>query len=601
MERLTDFKPIGKIVLPDLGGLACSGLTVVVGPNSSGKSQLLRDIRDRISGEPRELVVAETLDLAELDYKTFLKCLKNEGYIFSTWDDNDQEQYIPMTTAIGTGQGAKNVGSQQLEQWQSQATNAIRRKRKNEYYGWFSRFLVTGLFLENRLTSMSAANTIDFETQPPTHDLHALHLNDDARRGLTEEIQRAFSKAIWSDISKGNQVCLRIGEGGVVPSAEERLSVREMAKYRTLASEGDGMKSYVATAISLLLGRRPVSVIDEPEMCLHPPQAYNLGQFIGKSGTSEQTATFVATHSSQILRGVLQTADKLQIVRLTRSTNGFSAKHVDSHLLAEAMRKPTVRAETVLDGIFAQAVAIIEADGDRIVYQATWEVVGQNRNFDIHFTAAGGTGGIADTSQLYKMLGIPVAVIADLDLITDLGKTKLILQSLCDDSDLIDSILNDARVIADTLQKLPPTISAEDVRTHLREVIDSDLNWSEGHDRELRTKLSRINIELNGMRGLKRGGIKALPGDVSKLIDKHLTKLRNIGLFLVPVGELEYWLAHSNIAASKKKKWAWANEASEFVRTNPEEVGDIWEFMRGIGSFLSDQFSEKLDGSESDS
>lgn len=428
MEKLTDFKPIQKLCLRNLGQLSCAGLIVIVGPNSSGKSQLLRDISQKISGEPRELVVAEELELAKLDYRLFLKCLQAEGYIHSFWDDNDREQYMPMTTAIGTGQGAQNVGTEQLEQWRTRSESAARGRHKDEYFGWFSRFLVTALFLENRLTSMSAANTIDFETQPPTHDLHALHLNDAARDALTKEIQRAFSKAIWSDTSKGNQICLRIGETGRIPSAEDRLSVRQMAKYRTLASEGDGMKSYVATVISLLLGRRPVSVIDEPEMCLHPPQAYNLGQFIGTTGTSKQTATFVATHSSQILRGVLQTAEDLQIVRVTRSQKGFSAKHVDSALLEEAMRKPTVRAETVLDGIFAQAVTIIEADGDRIVYQSTWEVVGQNRGFDIHFTAVGGTGGIADTCQLHKMLGIPVAIVADLDLITDVEKLKVVLR-----------------------------------------------------------------------------------------------------------------------------------------------------------------------------
>jgi len=62
------------------------------------------------------------------------------------------------------------------------------------------------------------------------------------------------------------------------------------------------------------------------------------------------------------------------------------------------MKKPTVRAETVLDGIFSQAVAIIEGDGDRIIYHAAWERVGGERNFDIHFAAVGGTGGIADTT-----------------------------------------------------------------------------------------------------------------------------------------------------------------------------------------------------------
>ena len=530
MEKLTDFKPLQRLGLPDLGELLCSGLIIIVGPNSSGKSQLLRDINQKISGNPRDLIVAEALELSTIEYTTFIKCLKQEGYISSFWDDNDQEQYIPMTTAIGTGQGAKNVGTQQLEQWQSQSATAVKRNRRDEYFGWFSRFLVTALFLENRLTSMAAATTIDFETQPPSHDLHALHLDDAARDALTNEIQRAFSKAIWSDISKGNQICLRIGEQGTIPSAKDRLSIREMAKYRTLETEGDGMKSYVATVISLLLGRRPVSVIDEPEMCLHPPQAYNLGQFIGTSGTSKQTATFVATHSSQVLRGVLQTAENLQIVRLTRKPDGFSAKHVDSHLLADAMRKPTVRAETVLDGIFAQAVTVIEADGDRVVYQAAWEVVGQSSNFDIHFTAAGGTGGIADTCQLYKMLGIPVAVIADLDLVTDPEKIRFILRSLGNDISQIDILISNAREIAGTLRELPPTITEDEVRETLTELAGNEFNWAQGHDRNLRDSLSEINNQLNGMRGLKRGGVTALPAEVVGPLEAFIEKLKSVGV-----------------------------------------------------------------------
>lgn len=592
MDKLTDFKPIESLRLPALGELPCSGLIMVVGPNSSGKSQLLRDISEKISGEPRDPVVAESIELAGIDFATLIGCLKAEGYISSVWDDNDQEQYMPMTTAIGTGQGAQQVGNSQLQQWQSQSTKAAKRRKKDEFYGWFSRFLVTALFLEKRLTAMQAANTIDFETQAPSHDLHALHLNDDARAALTEEIQRAFSKAIWSDISKGNRICLRISEDGEVPSAEDRLSVREMAKYRTLESEGDGMKSYVATVISLLLGRRPVSVIDEPEMCLHPPQAYNLGQFIGRTGTSTQTATFVATHSSPILRGVLSTAAQVQIVRLTKSGSGFRAKLVDSDLLEQALSKPTVRAETVLDGIFSQAVAVIEADGDRSVYQAAWEVVGQTRNFDIHFTAAGGTGGIADTCQLYRTLGIPVSVIADLDLVMEIGKLRLILEKLGVETHVLEPLLSAASNVADSIRKLPPTISEEDVRGRLGEIAAKELSWPNGDDETVRNLLSDIRIELNGMRNLKQGGLAALPELVSAPLSDVAQRLQQVGVFLVPVGELEYWLADCQIAASKRKKWAWANEASDYIRKNEPQDRDIWQFIRAVGDYLNTSFVE---------
>jgi hypothetical protein len=326
-------------------------------------------------------------------------------------------------------------------------------------------------------------------------------------------------------------------------------------------------------------------------MCLHPPQAYNLGRFIGKAGTSKQTATFVATHSSQILRGVLQTAVEVQIVRLSRSYDGFAAKRVDSKLWEEVMRTPTVRADTVLDGIFAQAVTVIEADGDRIVYQAAWEVVGESQSLDIHFAAVGGTGGIADTCQFYKVLGIPVAVIADLDLVTDVPKFTQIVKGLAGAKQDLDRLLDQVRQLATKLQALPPTLTESETRAILENLSLLPLDWAQSKDRELRKSLSELANRLNGMRGLKRGGVGQLPDEVAQPLRLLIEGCRAVGLFLVPVGELEYWLTSHGIAASKEKKWAWANEASEFLRNNPAEDDDIWAFMTQVGQHLRRQLS----------
>ena len=234
LNKLSDFRSLGSLVLPGLGTLNCSGLIVIVGANSSGKTQLLRDIRDRITGEPRKLVVASEIEVRTPDEEPFLKCLKDEGYISSTWADNNEEQFVPRTTYVGSGQGAKNVGTNQLRQWRNQSEQAAQRNQRNEYLSWFSKFLVTVLFLENRLTALKPVATIDFEAQPPGNDLHALHLNDGARKALATEVQRAFSKAVWSCAAKGNQLCLRIADDGGIPSADDRLSVQQMAKYRTI-------------------------------------------------------------------------------------------------------------------------------------------------------------------------------------------------------------------------------------------------------------------------------------------------------------------------------------------------------------------------------
>src|SRR5947208_17005681 len=97
MKRLSDFKPLGRLALPGLGDLECSGLVVFVGPNSSGKSQLLQDVYRRISGEPRQLVVATDVQIEKPPLEPFLRCLEEEGYFTSFEDDSGNKQVRPRT------------------------------------------------------------------------------------------------------------------------------------------------------------------------------------------------------------------------------------------------------------------------------------------------------------------------------------------------------------------------------------------------------------------------------------------------------------------------------------------------------------------------
>jgi hypothetical protein len=376
-----------------------------------------------------------------------------------------------------------------------------------------------------------------------------------------------------------------------VPDAEERHEPGAMAQYRTIETEGDGLKSYVATCIAILLGQRSVCVIDEPEMCLHPPQAYNLGRFIGRFGTSTENVTFVASHSSHILRGIVQTAESLQIVRLTRSTSGFHAYLVPREALTESLRRPNLRAEAVLDGIFAQAVVVVEADGDRLVYQAVYETVADRYQLDVHFAAVGGTGGLANTCTLYRTLRIPVVVIADLDIVTDpdnkLGKVLSAL-GVAQTGELVRR----AGKIATALKSLPPTLSESDAKHQVQLTVEGDLDWAKGSDVELQRALQSIANKLDRMRRLKKGGIDSLPTEIAEPLKGLVSDLRGAGLFLVPVGELEEWLAGRGVAPSKQEKWAWANEAASKVKELGAQSGDVWDFIRDVGQYLRMEFDK---------
>lgn len=581
-------KPLEVLELPNIGEVECEGLIVVVGPNSSGKSQLLQDIYMRICGEPRALVVATKVQTQKpTEYKEMQHYLESEGYFERLVDENGAEHWMPKTTYLGQGAGVSQIQSSQAQNWLGSYVPVSDRttRRRSEFLNYFGRLFITALFLDRRLGAMTSVGVMDFENQPPQHELHALYMNDEARAKLFTEMVESFGKAVWPDTSRGTTLSLRVSDEGKLPSAEDRLSTKKMSQYRTIETEGDGLKSYVAICVALLLGRRPVCLIDEPEMCLHPPQAHNLGRFIGRHASNSSNVTLTSTHSSQILRGIIQTSSNVQIIRLTRKNGEFDAHLVPSSVLNEALAKPTVRAESVLDGIFAQGVVVVEADSDRLVYQTTWETMADEFHQDIHFATVGGTGGIADTCKLYRTLRIPVGVIADLDVILDPEKLKKILEIMAEPQDA-KRMVESARQVAEAIRKQPPAISPADVRAALSAISIPESEWDGEQDIQVRRELSRLAERVDRMRELKRGGVAALPVNISNEVQSLISDLSKIGVFVVHVGELEEWLGAYGIAASKRNKWAWANAAAQAIQSGGRQSGDVWDFMQTVGNYL---------------
>jgi hypothetical protein len=128
------------------------------------------------------------------------------------------------------------------------------------------------------------------------------------------------------------------------------------------------------------------------------------------------------------------------------------------------------------------------------------------------------------------------------------------------------------------------------------------MNWETNDDLEIRKGLSSLSRELDRMLLLKTGGVSAMPAALAVRVTNYIVALQKRGLFIVPVGELESWLQIHCVTASRKQKWAWANEAASKIRLRRETDGDIWEFVRGIGAhlFLPESCSALLDAPVAD-
>jgi hypothetical protein len=138
--------------LPDVGFLAPQGLTVIVGPNSSGKTLLLKEIRDRLIGEPRPLIVAcDVLVKKPSHVKRFVDNLVEAGFADIQVDDQGNPVFAPNTPRLGTSQQIGPVPVQNIDVYYErckiyEGVDAPPKNANREFLGYFGPLLMTSLF-----------------------------------------------------------------------------------------------------------------------------------------------------------------------------------------------------------------------------------------------------------------------------------------------------------------------------------------------------------------------------------------------------------------------------------------------------------------------
>lgn len=584
MQSPIPFQLLKSFSLPDVGEINEPGLIVVVGPNSSGKTQLLIDLHARLAGEARELVVAENvLTDRPSDFESFSKEMIEAG----------QFKLDELTVDTLRPQRSSSTNSSQITvQSLSQLKNsydqfaAVQGKKNGgrvDFLVNISQFLVATLLIDRRFSVLSPAGLIAYQSQAPQSDLHSLDLSDEAKEELASEIRNSFGKDIWPDKHSGNSITLKIADQPY-PTDSEKLSHPKMQKYRTIDSEGHGLKSYVAICLALLLGRKSVALVDEPELCLHPPQAFRLGKFIGRKGDTLSSWTILSTHSSSFLRGIIESGNEIRIVRLHRKGFEFHAKYLDSLKLKEVFSKPNLMAESALDGIFADCAVVLESDGDRIVYGAALDKLNGSSNFSVHLSIASGSGTIPKLCTMYKELNVPVVVIADLDVIFQVGLLCKILKSL-DSSKNFTALVSTATEIANSLLGQKSAEASKDTKSDLEKVL-SDMTSSVDANRSASaTKLRRIANLIDPARKLYEGWRTGVDSETQEKLDGLLAQLRLVGLFLVPVGELEDWSELGERPADNMKG-EWAISAVEKISSLSVGPSEFLSFVQNVKEHL---------------
>lgn len=526
-----------------------SGLTVIVGPNNVGKTVLLSELHDKLSGQggSRALVASRveferthTIDqLLEWLDKTYGR--RKPG-IFNVYSGGEQKEpsYKPHD-------GEALPESQIRTAWASP-----------HHLGMFSRFVLKYLTTRERLNMPSQSESFNLHVDRPANPVQHLYMDRTAEKQASDFMMRAFGSALTVDRYAGNTVTLYIGTATTPetgpPPTEEYL--KELAGLPKLLDQGDGIRAFMGIALAIITTHYPLVIIDEPEAFLHPPHAYLLGRILAEQHP-RGTQVIVATHSVDVLRGVTE-ADAgrgtTSVVRLTRDNAGNHAAQVPAGTVGGLYNDPLVKYYGILDGLFYHGVVLCEGDSDCTYYRAVLDSIERLddgtpvESISLHFTHCGGKARLPKAVQALRSAKVPVACIADLDLLRDDSDFNGLVTACGGDPAALKAWRND---VTSAINSGSVNVKRAVARAEIEQILSARAaaELSAGEIENIKAAVTAHSR----WKDAKKQGERLLSGQALDSFQRLCGALRELGIFLVELGVLESF--HRKVPANNKAEW----------------------------------------------
>ena len=483
---------------------------ILVGPNNSGKSQSLREIIGLChkGNTGRNLVVKDLKILKEGSAEQLRDFLERDGEIFG-------ENY-------------------RYKNWQIHTNHVQFWDREFLQHGLLDGF-VKNVDARNRLSICDQQTSISPEEQK-SRPQHILYDDEALMKDVSGLFRKAFGKDLMFDYRGGSRLPIHVGELSEVEGLVDRVGdayVQTIRKNPLLDRQGDGMKSYAGILFEAVVTDFDITLIDEPEAFLHPPQMRRLGETLSSKVKGQ---LIVATHSSDILRGFLEgTRGNIRILRIRRDGSVNVVSEATPEAIKELWEKPDLRYSNALEGIFHEQTIFCEDDSDCRLFNSIADHIASTSDSpwpDTAYVPAGGKHGIPKIASVLRDIGVPVKAVFDIDFLSEkdlVGSAVLAFGGSWADIEPIWSRV-DSAVRGGIKPKTIPQIKVEIVSI-IGTAKDDELPKGDIIE-SLKQGKAWYQVKKYGTRGIPNG-------DAQKDYAELVALLEAIGIFLVPVGEIE--------------------------------------------------------------
>lgn len=549
-------------------------ITVFVGPNNSGKSQTLKDIRclmDRQQSPIKNpVILANDNTCFEIPNLATIK----RDFAFKDSVANVDHYTISSIGSSLFGKSNVEAHKPQINSFDDMDDNA----KRNTFFSWFGKYYIALMDAETRLKLSSETSSFVPQDAEPDNLLQSLFIHPDMEQELRQAFKDAFHQDIKLDVSQLLKLCIRVGDKVNQIPADARVAYNVAKDIPKIDSQGDGYRSFAGIVIGLLICKNRIILLDEPEAFLHPAQAFFLGKWIGTNSSKLGSQLLVCTHSSNFLSGILSGTQELDVIRLNRIENNTQYITLTSDIAKQLVGNPILSSQRVIEGIFHKGVVICEADADRAVYQSVAALCHKS-NREILFIHAHNKQTLAPVAKVLKATGTPVAAVSDIDIFhvdKDIDDTYEALAGCPIEQELKDR----QKSLVNYIESRPEGEVLNELKDKVDELV-GQLNKGEHTLDGARTALKRIQRESTKWSVIKREGIKALNAEQQANAVQLVEGLKKVGLFVVPVGELEGWI---DLGTHKKNKWIIPALETIHNQKTPEPlvrfIGEILQFFR---------------------
>lgn len=503
--------------------LNCNSIVVFTGANNCGKSQILRDVENSLN---------KTNENAQIIIKGF-QCdfqgdILDKSFLESHFSIN-QQGYFQI---VGSGNAFEK--STLTDWWK-------KRTLYNDLHSLFVKRLTT----EMRLT---VSNALRRDSQPECHPIYKLYKSEQLAQQISDYFHQAFGEDLIVNRNEMRTIPLHVGkapdkEAYTIKAQDQYYD--KVSKLPKLQDQGDGMRSFASILLDTFTSEYSITLIDEPEAFLHPPQARVLGKMLAKNNPSNRQL-FISTHSEDFLQGLLDADNKnVTVVRINRTDDINKMSILPNAEIKKLWGNPLLRYSNILSGLFHEKVVVCESDYDCLFYHAVMDAIYEYKGEiapDILFTHCGGKSRMKDVVSALRAVNVPVVAVCDFDLMN-------------------------------SSQNLKPLINA------------FGLTWENELKDNMKIIYDNMNAKSssgnNAWEQIKKIGKNGFTGDAPAAYEKVESICRNVGLFVVPVGEMECFDKTVN---KEKKEWVY-HILENYDLAKEFKLQEARMFVEAISSF----------------